>query len=78
MRFDVGETYQARCSKPRCRNRPDYHYSFEVFSKVHGEWQQRDYFYCAAHMDTIAGQRGLELPVLTVSEVSVTQNATYP
>lgn len=77
MRHDAGESYMAACSHARCGSRPDYHYSFEVHSSAHGDWQKREYFYCMSHMEAVARRKSLALPVLVVSGSPASSQSIY-
>ena len=64
MRYDAKETYRSTCSMAKCKARPDYQYTFEVFSPAHEDWQIRDYFYCAQHMESIAQGKEMQITLL--------------
>ena len=78
IRFSAGESYKSTCSKAKCRAHPDYHYTFEVFSPAHGDWQRRDYFYCAAHMKIVADKKRLKVPLLKLASEPLGQDSPYP
>lgn len=60
--FDADAGSGGCCSTRHCFERPEYDYSFELYSTAHGGWHVRHYFYCPRHMTIVAQGKSLAIP----------------